>query len=217
MSVPMTRDDARRLIERAVAMSKADAVDVSVSASVTGNTRFAANQLTTSGIVEGSNFVVQSHFGPKHAVVVTDDMSDASIRRAIEQSERLAKLAPDDPEAMPPLPPQTYTPVNAFHESTAAATPTDRARAALTALEPARRAGNIVASGFIVTGAIASAYGNKEGLFAYHPSTTSNFAVSSPMVDPGIGVKGTMSVALAFGSFTARKTPSRSFCASPWM
>ena len=183
MSVPMTRTDAQRLIERAIGMSKADSVEVSVNANVTGNTRFAANQLTTSGIIEGSNFAVQSHFGPKHAVVVTDDLSDASIRRAIEQSERLAKLAPDDPEAMPALPPQTYTPVNAYHEATAAASPTDRARAALTALEPARKAGNIVASGFIVTGASASAFGNKQGLFAYHPSTTSNYTLTVRTTD----------------------------------
>ena len=183
MSVPMTREDAQRFIERAIAMSKAESVEVSVNASVTGNTRFAANQLTTSGIIEGSNFVVQSHFGPKHAVVVTDDLSEASIRRAVEQSERLAKLAPDDPEAMPPLPPQKYTAVSAFHEATANATPADRARAALTALEPARRAGNIVASGFIVTGATASAYGNKQGLFAYHPSTTSNYTLTVRTTD----------------------------------
>jgi predicted Zn-dependent protease len=179
----MSRDDARRLIERAIAMSKAESVEVSVNANVTGNTRFAANQLTTSGIVEGNNFVVQSHFGPKHAVVVTDDMSEASIRRAIEQSERLAKLAPDDPEAMPPLPPQTYTQVSAYHEATEAATPADRARAALTALEPSRRAGNIVASGFLVTGANASAYGNKQGLFAYHPSTVSNYTLTVRTTD----------------------------------
>jgi predicted Zn-dependent protease len=183
MSVPMTRTDAQRLIERAIAMSKAESVEVSVNANVTGNTRFAANQLTTSGIIEGSNLAVQSHFGAKHAVVVTDDLSEASIRRAIEQSERLAKLAPDDPEAMPPLPPQSYSSVNAYHEPTAAATPADRARAALTALEPARKAGNIVASGFIVTGAGASAYGNKQGLFAYHPSTTSNFTLTVRTTD----------------------------------
>ena len=183
MSAPMTRADAQHLIERAVKMSKADGIDVSVNSNVTGNTRFAANQLTTSGIIEGSNFAVQSHFGPKHAVVVTDDLSDASIRRAVEQSERLAKLAPDDPEAMPALPPQQYSTVNAFHDATANATPADRARAALTALEPSRKAGNIVASGFIVTGANAFAYGNKQGLFAYHPSTTSNYTLTVRTTD----------------------------------
>ena len=178
MTAPMTRDQAQSLIERAIRMSKAEGVAVNVNANVTGNTRFAANQLTTSGIIEGSGFAVESWFGNKHAVVTTDDLSDASIKRAVEQSERLAKLSPDDPEVMPPLPPQTYTPVNAYFESTAAATPADRARAALTALEPTRKAGNLMASGFIVTGANVNAFGNKQGLFAYHQTTTSNYTLT---------------------------------------
>jgi len=180
---PMTRDEAHRIVESVVKMSKADGVSVNVGSNVTGNTRFAANQLTTSGIIEGNFFAVESFFGNKHAVVTTDDLSEASLRRAVEQSERLAKLAPDDPEVMPPLPPQQYTNVNAYHEPTAAATPEQRARAALTALEPARRAGNLLASGFIVTGAGATAFGNKEGLFAYHRSTTSNYTLTVRTAD----------------------------------
>jgi predicted Zn-dependent protease len=178
MSAPMSRDEAQRLIERAIGMSKAEGVEVQVGANVTGNTRFAANQLTTSGVIEGSQFAVQSYFGAKHAVVTTDDLSDASIQRAVAQSEVLAKLAPDDPEIMPAITPQKYAQVNAFHESTAAATPADRARAALSALEPSRKAGNILASGFIVTGANANAIGNKAGLFAYHANTTSNYTLT---------------------------------------
>lgn len=178
MTAPMTRDQAHGIIERAIKMSKAEGVAVNVNANVTGNTRFAANQLTTSGVIESSGFAVESFFGNKHAVVTTDDLSDASIQRAITQSEKLAKLAPDDPEVMPPLPPQTYTQVQAYHESTEAATPLDRARAALTALEPSRRAGNVLASGFIVTGANVSAFGNKQGLFAYHQTTTSNYTLT---------------------------------------
>ena len=183
MPAPMSRAEAQRIIESAIRMSKAEGVSVQVGANVTGNTRFAANQLTTSGIIEGSTFAVESFFGAKHAVVTTDDLSEASIRRAVEQSERLAKLAPDDPEVMPPLPRQQYTPVNAFHEATAAATPEDRARAAMTALDPARKAGNLMASGFIVTGANVTAQGNKAGLFAYHANTTANFTLTVRTAD----------------------------------
>jgi predicted Zn-dependent protease len=110
--------------------------------------------------------------------VTTDDLSDASVQRAVAQSEALARLAPEDPEVMPAITPQPYTPVNAFHEITAAATPADRARAALSALEPSRKAGNVLASGFIVTGANVTAFGNKAGLFAYFPSTTSNYTLT---------------------------------------
>jgi predicted Zn-dependent protease len=183
MPAPMSRAEAQRIIDSAIRMSKAEGVSVQVGANVTGNTRFAANQLTTSGIIAGSNFAVESFFGAKHAVVTTDDLSEASIRRAVEQSERLAKLAPDDPEVMPALPRQQYTAVNAFHEATAAATPEDRARAAITALDPTRKAGNLMASGFIVTGANATAQGNKAGLFAYHASTTANFTLTVRTTD----------------------------------
>jgi hypothetical protein len=36
---PMTRDEAQRIIESAIKMSKAEGVSVNVSANVTGNTR----------------------------------------------------------------------------------------------------------------------------------------------------------------------------------
>ena len=180
---PMTREEAQRYVQTALKYSKADGCEVSVNANVTGNTRFAANNLTTSGVIEGSFFAVESFFGNKHAVVTTDDLSEASIKRAVEQSERLAKLAPDDPEVMPSLPPQQYAPVNAYHEGTAMATPADRARAALAALEPARKSGNVQVAGFIVTGANVSAFGNKQGLFAYFPNTTSNYTLTARTSD----------------------------------
>jgi predicted Zn-dependent protease len=183
MPAPMSRAEAQRIIESAVKMSKAEGVSVQVGANATGNTRFAANQLTTSGIIQGSNFAVESFFGAKHAVVTTDDLSEASIRRAVEQSERLAKLAPDDPEVMPALPQQQYVPVNAFHEATVAASPADRARAAMTALDQTRKSGNLMAAGFIVTGANVTAQGNKAGLFAYHANTTSNFTLTVRTTD----------------------------------
>jgi len=183
MPAPMSRAEAQRIVESAIRMSKAEGVSVQVGANVTGNTRFAANQLTTSGIIAANNFAVESFFGAKHAVVTTDDLSEASIRRAVEQSERLAKLAPDDPEVMPALPPQRYAAVNAFHEATAAATPTERAQAAMSALEPARRAGDLMASGYIVTGANVIAQGNKAGMFAYHAATTANYTLTVRTAD----------------------------------
>ena len=100
------------------------------------------------------------------------------MRRAVEQSEALAKLAPDDPEAMPELPAQTYEPNNAYFENTASLSPEARARAASTALEPARAAGDLAAAGFIITGAGANALGNNAGLFAYYRNTSANYTLT---------------------------------------
>jgi predicted Zn-dependent protease len=182
----LTREEAQGIIERAVAMSNADQIQVSIGSSYQGNTRFAANQMSTSGAVTDVQLGVESSFGPKHAVVASNDLSDEGLRRAVEQSEAMARLAPDDPEAMPALGPQTYQPVDAYFESTANLTAGDRAGAALHALESARSAGDLQAAGFIVTGMGANALGNNRGLFAYHRSTDANYTLTV-RTDDGTG------------------------------
>jgi predicted Zn-dependent protease len=179
----MSRDALQSIVDRAIKASTADNVTVLVTSSATGNTRFAANQLSTSGDITDTSVVIESAFGPKHAVVNGNDLSDDGIRQMVARSESLAKLAPDDPEAMPPLGAQQYTPVQAWFESTAALTAGDRAKAALTALAPARKAGNVTAAGFIVTGAEARLAGNKAGLVAYHRSTSANYTLTVRTAD----------------------------------
>lgn len=179
----LSREECEAIVGKVSRLSRADGFDVNLGSNVTGNTRFAANQLSTSGGVEDAQLAVQSHFGPKHAVVTTNDFSDASIERVVRQSETLARLAPNDPEAMPPLPPQSYAAVNAYFESTANLSPELRARAALEALEETRRAADIVAAGFIVTAQNSNCVANKAGLFAYHRSTTSNYTLTVRTAD----------------------------------
>ncbi|MDP9201349.1 MAG: TldD/PmbA family protein [Gemmatimonadota bacterium] len=182
----MPREQAQALIEKVVKMSKADEISVNINSGYQADIRFAANQVSTAGGVVNGTLGIQSAFGKKHAAAVTNDLSDESLRRAVEQSETLAKLSPDDPETMPGLPQQKYLPVNGYFDSTANLTPTDRARAALTALEPARKAGDLKAAGFIVVNAGANAIGNSKGLFAYNRATTANYTLTV-RTDDGTG------------------------------
>ncbi|HUO52400.1 MAG TPA: TldD/PmbA family protein [Gemmatimonadaceae bacterium] len=177
-AVVLSSDECQRLAERAIKLSKADACEIQLNANATGNTRFAANQMSTSGMVADVAFVVQSSYGSKHAVVVTNELSDDAIERAVRQSEALAKLAPDDPEAMPPLGPQTYLPVNAYFESTAQLTAGDRANVALQILKRTRAAGDLLASGFMLTSANSTALANNKGLFAYYRNTSANYQLT---------------------------------------
>jgi predicted Zn-dependent protease len=176
-------DDAHALFARVVKLSKAETIEMQLNSNHTGNTRFAANQMSTSGSVTDMRLAVQSSFGAKHAVVVTNDLTDESLARAVSESEALAKLAPDDPEAMPPLGAQSYVPVNAYFDSTAQLTAADRAKAALTALAPARGAGDLQAAGFIITGTSSVALGNSKGLFAYHRATSANYQLTVRTAD----------------------------------
>ena len=182
----MQREQAQALIEKVVKMSKADEVSVNINSGYQADVRFAANQMSTSGGVVNGQIGINSTFGKKHAVAVTNDLSDESLRRTVEQSEVLAKLSPDDPENMPGLGPQTYLPVNSYFDSTANLTPTERARAALTALEPARSARDLKAAGFIIVNAGANALGNSKGLFAYNRATNANYTLTV-RTDDGTG------------------------------
>jgi predicted Zn-dependent protease len=177
-SAVLSREEAEAIVAKAVKLSKADGIDVQLNTYYNGNVRFAANQVSTSGATTDAQLAIQSSFGPKHAVVTTNDLSDEAIQRCVTQSERMARLAPDDPEVMPALGAQQYTPVKAFFDSTANLTPDDRAKACLVALQLTRSAGDLKSAGYLVTGMGASAHGNKAGMFAYRPNTTANYSLT---------------------------------------
>ncbi|HJP86104.1 MAG TPA: TldD/PmbA family protein [Gemmatimonadaceae bacterium] len=179
----MARDRAQELIDKIVKMSKADGITVTIDSGYQADLRFADNQVSTAGGVNRSQIFIDSAFGKRHAAVSTNDPSDDSLRRTVAQSELLAKLSPEDPETMPPLGPQSYAAVNGFFDSTADITPEERARAALTALEPARKAGDLKAAGFIVVTAGANAIGNRNGMFAYNRATTTNYTLTVRTTD----------------------------------
>jgi predicted Zn-dependent protease len=179
----LTREQAQAIVEKAVKLSKADSIQVFVNSGYQGNVRFAANQMSTSGGIADANLTIQSAFGPKHAAVSSNDLSDESIKRAVEQSERLAKLAPDDPESMPDLGPQQYDSVSAYFDATANLTPADRAKAALSALEITRATSDLRAAGYLQTGLTSGALGNGKGLFAYHRNTSNNYTLTVRTVD----------------------------------
>ncbi|MBA2706608.1 MAG: TldD/PmbA family protein [Gemmatimonadaceae bacterium] len=179
----MTREQAQAIIEKVKKLSKAEEVIVNVGGGYQADVRFAANQMSTAGGVSNSNMSVTSVFGKKHATAVSNDLSDESLKRVVEQSEVLTKLSPDDPEWLPGLGPQTYLPVDRYFATTANLSPEDRARAALTALEPARKAGDLQAAGFIVVNAGSNALGNSKGLFAYSQATNANYTLTVRTAD----------------------------------
>lgn len=179
----LTREQAQALVDRVLKMSKADAVQVNVGGGYTANIRFADNRISTAGGVSTANVSIQSSFGPKHAVTQTNDLSDAGLERAVQQSEALAHLAPDDPEAMPPLGPQQYDAVNSYFEATAKLGPEGRAEAAQMAIVPCKTAGDLKAAGYLQTGISAGAVGNNKGLFAYQAGTSANYTLTVRTTD----------------------------------
>ncbi len=175
----LAREEAESLVARVIGMSTADAVSVSVQSARETNLRFADNQMSTSGVTTNTTVRVQSVFGKRRASVVTNDRSDDGLRRAVEQSQTIARLAPEDPEYLGELSAQTYEPVSAWFDSTAELSADARAQAALTALAPARASNDLTVAGYMVCSASAVALANNAGLFAYHRSTNANYSLTA--------------------------------------
>jgi predicted Zn-dependent protease len=167
----LSRAAARQLSEQVLALSKAEGCQVNIAASANGNTRYARNEVTTAGDADNATITVTSRFGKRVASVGTNVLDAAGLARAVETSERLARLAPENPELMPLLPAQVYSDVPAFSAATADLDPARRADAVRAATTTANRAG-LLAAGLVHRVAGANAVANSAGLFGYHASTT---------------------------------------------
>jgi len=182
----LTQPDARRLIDRITALVRAtkgaEAI-VAVRGSREGNTRFAVNEITSSGDVDRLAITLTVQLGQRSASATTNQQDDRSIDDLVGGALRMARLAPENPEQMPLLGRQSYAPVKAAADpATAKLTPDVRAKAAGAALSAAAGA-KVVIAGFVGHGNHSLALGTSEGLSAYHAWTTCGMSCTARTPD----------------------------------
>jgi predicted Zn-dependent protease len=175
----MTDQEMRALLDRALSFSKAEAFEANIFGNRGGNIRYARNSVSTAGANDDTTLVVQSSFGTRTGTVTANEFDDASIERAVRRSEELARLAPEDPEFMPPLGPQQYVApsAGAYNPATAAITPEYRARVAAASINPAA-AKECTAAGFFQNGVNWQGMVNSKGLSAFYRQTQASLSVT---------------------------------------
>ena len=160
----LSRAEAEEIARRALAGSPADETRVSITSAARADTRFALNQVTTSGENRDTQVTVTALVAGRAASVTTNRLDEKSLAEAAKQATELARLVPPNPERMPELGPQQYpTPKE---RTVTIPSPAERAAAAKVVTEQARAAG-LIATGFIECRAGATALANSKGLFAY--------------------------------------------------
>jgi predicted Zn-dependent protease len=183
----LTREQAKALADKVLSFAKADETRVAIASNWSGNTRFAGGEITTSGGITDTTVSVVSTVGKRRASVSTNILDDASLKRTVDLAERLAKLAPEDPEIMPELGSQTYPTVESFIESTADLGAEARAAAAKRVIERAsqvgKSAGEMFVAGFLEANAGSRAIATSRGLFAYHRSTDATLSTTARTPD----------------------------------
>lgn len=185
-SEELTEAAARELTERILALSEADGTEVSVGGGWRGNTRFAVNRVTTAGDAREITANITARFGRRQASASTNRFDDESLERAVRDAERLARLAPEDPEMMPLLGPQDYHRSRGWYETTAALDAARRSAVPSAAIGMAREAGGLEVAGFLDCQAGGFAIANSEGLFAYHRATEADYTITV-RTDDGTG------------------------------
>jgi predicted Zn-dependent protease len=174
----LSKEEAQALLKKVLSYSKADECEIGLNGNEGGNIRTALNAVSTAGDISTLGLAVSSTFGKKTGTATINEFDDASLEKVVRRSEELAQLAPENPEHMPPLGPQTFAESKTYNEATAAMTPESRADMVAASLKASKEAG-LKAAGFLENTTSFYATMNNKGLFAYNKSTDVTFSVTT--------------------------------------
>ncbi len=169
-----TEEQAKAILDKVIALSKADECTAQLTGGITGNIRFALNNVSTSGIVDNIELAVQVAFGKRVGIATINQFDAASVERVVRRAEDLARLAPENPEFVPAVAKQTYRASPTFSASTAAITPEYRAKVAADSIGPCR-AEKLIAAGYLEDGQSFVAFANSNGNFGYQKATSLDY------------------------------------------
>src|SRR2546423_14924914 len=124
----LSEAEIKSICEHTLSLSTADDMEVSVSSESYSQLRFAANDFTTSGKREDRSASITVWSGGKRGSASAHALNPDSLRGAVEQAERLARISPVDKEYVPTLGPQTYKPVSGYMDATVNLALAERAR-----------------------------------------------------------------------------------------
>jgi PmbA protein len=173
----LSDSDLRRIAERIFKFSDADETEVAIDAVTDALTRFANNTIHQNVAEESLAVSVRTVLDGRTARATTNKTDDDSLRRVVETAKALARSQPRNPDLLPMPGPQKYQKVARYFESTAHATPADRARAVARVASLAEK-NKQTAAGIFSTGVMQSAIANTRGLFASHRQTRAEFSIT---------------------------------------
>lgn len=187
----LTEAEAQGITKKILAFSKADSCIVTVNGDDTRHIRYAQNMATTNGAPGTLEVSIESHFGKQVGSATGNDLGDDALAALVAASESTARMAPENPEFLPPLGPQKYAQGAAFFSATQSASSSMLAAAIHPVLEQAE-AKDLQASGFLQVGTSFSSLATSKGLFVHDRSTDVLHTITARTADgTGSGWAGT--------------------------
>ena len=173
-----SREEVRAITDKVLNMARADAVEVEFTGGERSATRFANSNITANMVQFDRTVSVTIYSGTKSASATARDLDDASLKQAVEDAQKRAQTARDNPDTLPLVEgPQEYLAVDAVLPSGAAYGPAERARAVRQSLDICEKKG-VLGSGYIPKVHLTTCTANSRGLFAYYQYAEASFILT---------------------------------------
>jgi predicted Zn-dependent protease len=180
-----SRDEVKAITDKVIDMSKADAIEVEFTGGERSATRFANSNITANMVQYERNLSVTIHVGTRSATASTRDFDEASLRTAVEDAQKRAQEARENPDAVPLVEgPQDYVTVEAVLPSGVSFGPAERARMVKQSLDVCQKKG-VIGSGYIPKVHLTTCTANSKGLFAYYQYAEASFTLTCRTKDGG--------------------------------
>ncbi|WP_028297688.1 TldD/PmbA family protein [Olivibacter sitiensis] len=173
----LTKEEAQSILKKVIGFSTADECIATLGGSEEGNIRYAGNAVSTAGAASTMSLGVSAVYGKKVGTATVNEFDDESLKKVVQRAEELAKLAPENPEYMPVLEPQTYDESPTFVEATASIDPMKRADMVGKSIAISKQQG-LESAGFLNNNTGFRAMMNSKGLYAYNKSTNVSFSIT---------------------------------------
>jgi predicted Zn-dependent protease len=180
-----SRDEVKAITDKVMNMAKADAVEVEFNGGERSATRFANSNITANMVQFDRNLSITVYYGSRSATGQTRDFDDASLKEAVEDAQKRAQQARENPEMLPLIEgPQEYVTVDATLPSGVNFGPAERATMVKQSLDICQKKG-VIGSGYIPKIHQTTCTANSKGLFAYYQYAEASFILTCRTPDGG--------------------------------
>ena len=179
-----SREEVKAITDKVMNMTKAEAIEVEFSGGERSATRFANSNITANMVQFDRNLNVTIYKGARSASSSTREFDDASLKQAVEDAEKRAETARENPDAATLVGPQDYIAVDAVLPSAVNFGPAERAQMVKQSLDVCQKKG-VIGSGFIPKNHQTTCTANSKGLFAYYQYADASFILTCRTPDGG--------------------------------
>lgn len=183
--MPLPRPELEALCEKVLGLVSADEAELHLADGEELLLRSANNDLTTNGLVDSLVLHLSVSYGKRSASISVNRTDESALREAVAKVEAMARLAPEDPEHLPPVDPSPCEVPPTWADATAAMAPGDALGLLRPVIETARAA-KVESAGYLSRSIESSVYANSRGAFVHERSTRLDFSLTA-RTDEGRG------------------------------